>query len=328
MRILVTGAAGFIGSHLCEALLKQGHAVIGLDNFNDFYSPTVKKKNVSEIEKTAKSGKGSFQCVTGDICDEALVSSLFSKNSFDAIIHLAAMAGVRPSIQNPALYEKVNGLGTVTLLEAAQKAKIKHFIFGSSSSVYGLNKKVPFAETDPVDLPYSPYAATKRAGELSCQVFHQLYGMNMAILRFFTVYGPRQRPDLAIHKFTKLILEGKPVPILGDGSFKRDFTYVDDIIDGVTKSLAWITKQKSAFEIFNLGESATTSVLELIELLEKETSKKTKKEFLPPQPGDVPITYADITKSKKILGYNPQTPLSEGIPLFIKWLTNSDLLPS
>lgn len=321
MKLLVTGSAGFIGSHLCEALLKKGHSVIGLDNFNDFYSPALKYKNLEEIESTAKKHDAAFQCVTGDICDQALVTALFTKHSFDGIIHLAAMAGVRPSIQNPILYERVNGLGTLVLLEAAKKAGVFNFIFGSSSSVYGLNKKVPFTETDPVDLPFSPYASTKRSNELALRVYHELYGLNVAALRFFTVYGPRQRPDLAIRKFADLIFNDKPIPVFGDGSHKRDFTYVDDVIDGVLKSLDWAFQKSKTpkYEIFNLGECATTSVIRLIELIENTSGKKAKREFRQAEPGDVPITHADISKAKKILGYRPQTSIDEGIPRFMDW---------
>lgn len=321
MNILITGAAGFIGSHLAETLLKQKNRVIGVDNFNDFYSPALKRQNLEEIKKTAEKAGAFFQCYSGDICDANMLESLFAEHKIDITVHLAAMAGVRPSIRNPVLYERVNGLGTVTLLEACKKAGIKNFIFGSSSSVYGLNTKVPFAESDPVCLPYSPYAATKRAGELTCHVYHRLYAMNIACLRFFTVYGPRQRPDLAIRKFTELIYRKKPIPIYGDGSFRRDFTYVDDIIDGVMKSVDWCLRKADApkYDIFNLGESATTGVLELIELIEKTLGQKAEKEFLPLEPGDVPVTFADISKSKKILGYNPQTPIVQGIRRFIEW---------
>ncbi|HBF12223.1 MAG TPA: epimerase [Deltaproteobacteria bacterium] len=321
MKILLTGAAGFIGSHLAEALLGKGHSIIGIDNLNNFYDPALKRKNLSEIEATAKKLKGKFECHQGDICNEDFIVPLIKKEKPDGIIHLAAMAGVRPSIEDPILYETVNGLGTTVLLEASRQAGIHHFIFGSSSSVYGLNTKVPFAESDPVNLPYSPYAQTKRANELQCHVYHKLYKMNFACLRFFTVYGPRQRPDLAIRKFTELMYEGKSIPILGDGSFRRDFTYVDDIIEGVMKSLDWITQNSSQpkYEIFNLGESATTSVLDLIHLLEKASGKKAKLDFKPVQPGDVPITYADISKARQILGYNPQIPLEAGIPRFIQW---------
>ncbi|MBI2338907.1 MAG: GDP-mannose 4,6-dehydratase [Deltaproteobacteria bacterium] len=330
MNVLVTGAAGFIGSHLCETLLRASHRVIGIDNFNDFYSPALKRQNLEEIKKTAEKTKNFFQCYSGDICDTAMLESLFTEHKIESIIHLAAMAGVRPSIQNPVLYERVNGLGTVNLLEACKKAGVKNFIFGSSSSVYGLNKKIPFVESDPVLLPYSPYAATKRAGELTCHVYHLLYRMNIACLRFFTVYGPRQRPDLAIRKFTELMFQGKSIPIYGDGSFARDFTYIDDIIDGVVKSIDWCLKKtdRPKYDIFNLGESATTSVLELIKLLEEATGITAKKEFLPPQPGDVPITYADVAKSKNILGYNPRTPIREGIKKFVEWYRKAGVSPA
>lgn len=321
MNTLITGAAGFIGSHLSEALLQKGHTVIGIDNFNDFYDPALKRQNLEDIKKTAEKTGSFFQCYSGDICDPDIFETLLPQHKIEMVIHLAAMAGVRPSIQNPVLYERVNGVGTMTLLEACKKVNIQNFIFGSSSSVYGLNKKVPFSESDEVLLPYSPYAATKRAGELSCFIYHQLYGFNIAALRFFTVYGPRQRPDLAIRKFTDLIYKDKKIPIYGDGSYSRDFTYVDDIIDGIVKSMDWLVKKtsKPKYEIFNLGESATTSVLELIQLLEKATGKKINKDLLPVQPGDVPITFADISKSKKVLGYNPKTPIEEGIGKFVEW---------
>lgn len=320
MNFLVTGAAGFIGSHLCEALLKQKHKVVGIDNFNDSYSPSLKRQNLEEVKKTAEENGVFFQCYSGDICDTDLVDSVFSSQGIDIVIHLAAMAGVRPSIKNPLLYERVNCTGTITLLEAAVRARVRDFVFGSSSSVYGLNTKVPFAESDPVNLPFSPYASTKRAGELICHVYHKLHQSNVAVLRFFTVYGPRQRPDLAIRKFTELILQERPIPVYGDGSFARDFTHIDDILDGVLKSIEWLKKPgEPRFDIFNLGENRTATVLELIELIEKATGKKAKKDFQPAQPGDVPITHADITKSRKTLGYNPKTPLTAGIPLFVEW---------
>lgn len=319
MNILITGAAGFIGSHLAEFCLKEGHKVIAIDNFNDFYDPSLKRKNLEDIKKTAEESGSYFQCYSGDICDTDMVENALQENQIELIVHLAAMAGVRPSTQKPLLYERVNGLGTLTLLEASRHAGIKNFVFGSSSSVYGLNQKVPFSETDPVEQPYSPYAQTKRANELQCYIYHQLYDMSFACLRFFTVYGPRQRPDLAIRKFTDLIYNNKPIEIYGDGSFKRDFTYVDDIIDGIQKSIQWVQKKDKQFEIFNLGESETTTVLELIDLIEKASGKKAERIFKEKVAGDVPITYADITKSKSVLGYNPQTKLEEGIPKFIKW---------
>ncbi|MBX7148046.1 GDP-mannose 4,6-dehydratase [bacterium] len=320
MNILITGAAGFIGSHLSEALLKAKHRVLGIDNFNTFYDPALKRQNLADIQKTAEQNGAYFQCYSGDINDTDMLDTIFSTEKIDAVVHLAAMAGVRPSIQDPVLYEKVNCLGTLQLIEAVKKHGVKNFVFGSSSSVYGLNTKVPFSEDDPINLTFSPYAYTKRANELCLYTYHKLYNINTACLRFFTVYGPRQRPDLAIRKFTDLLYTGKPIPIFGDGSFKRDFTYVDDIIDGVVKSMDWCLNQKTpAYDIFNLGESATTSVLELIDLIEQTSGKKFVKEFHPAQPGDVPITFADISKSKKILGYNPQTPIKRGIEKFIKW---------
>lgn len=324
MNILVTGAAGFIGSHLCEALLKQKQKVVGIDNFNDFYSPSLKRRNLEEIKTSAEENGAFFQCYSGDICDSDLLDSIFSSQGIDVIVHLAAMAGVRPSIKNPLLYERVNCTGTMALLEAASRAKVRDLVFGSSSSVYGLNTKVPFAESDPVNLPFSPYASTKRAGELICHVYHKLHSMNVAVLRFFTVYGPRQRPDLAIRKFTELILQGKPIPVYGDGSFARDYTHIDDILDGILKSIVWLGKpEKPKYDIFNLGENRTATVLDLIELIEKATGKKAKKDFQPEQPGDVPITHADITKSRQTLGYNPKTPLTAGIPLFVEWFLGS-----
>ncbi|EKD41889.1 MAG: hypothetical protein ACD_73C00461G0002, partial [uncultured bacterium] len=240
MKIFITGLAGFIGSHLSETLLRKGHDVSGVDNLNDFYAPFLKKKNLATIEETAQKTKANFSYDEGDIRDEEKIFALLSQFKPDAVVHLAAMAGVRPSIQNPLLYEDVNGRGTLVLLEAMQKLGLKNFVFGSSSSVYGLNQKVPFAETDEVNQPFSPYAQTKRAGELQCRVYHELYQLNCACLRFFTVYGPRQRPDLAIRKFSELILGQKSIPIFGDGSYARDFTYVDDIIDGIVKSLDWV----------------------------------------------------------------------------------------
>ncbi|OGQ07780.1 MAG: epimerase [Deltaproteobacteria bacterium RIFCSPLOWO2_12_FULL_40_28] len=318
--ILVTGAAGFIGSHLSENLLRYGHDVIGLDNFNDFYNPALKRQNLASIQETAKKEGKFFQCYSGDICDEDMVNTLLAEHKIQTIIHLAAMAGVRPSIQKPLLYERVNGLGTLTILECAQKNNVKKIIFGSSSSVYGLNKKIPFSEKDPVNLPYSPYASTKRAGELACFTYHQLYQISFAVLRFFTVYGPRQRPDLAIRKFTELIFKNKPICIYGDGHYQRDFTYIDDIIDGIIKSMTWLNQaDKPQYEIFNLGESATTSVNNLIKLLEKHIGQKAIKEYKLKEPGDVPQTYANITKAKTMIGYKPKTPLEKGIPLFIEW---------
>lgn len=317
--IFITGSAGFIGSNLSEYLLKENHEVIGIDNFNDFYDPELKRKNVKSTQKVASECKGSYQLYEGDIRDPDKIDDIFKKHNIDVIVHLAAMAGVRPSIQKPYLYEDVNCTGTLVLLEKSKEYNMKNFILGSSSSVYGLNKKVPFSEDDLVNLPYSPYAQTKRANELQAQVYHQLYDINFACLRFFTVYGPRQRPDLAIRKFTQKIYNGEPIQIYGDGSYQRDFTYVDDIIDGIVKSISWISDGKKKFDIFNLGESDTTSVNELIDLIEKASGKEVIRDYQDAVAGDVPITYADISKSKEVLGYNPQTKIEEGIKKFINW---------
>lgn len=308
-RILVTGAAGFIGSHLCEKLLAEGEQVIGLDNFDPFYDPDIKRANLAEVMKS-----GAFTLVEGDIRDSKCVEEILS--GVDMIVHLAAKAGVRPSIADPQTYQDVNVHGTQVLLEAARNYGVKNFIFGSSSSVYGNNKKVPFAETDNVDYPISPYAATKKAGELICYTYHHLYEMDINCLRFFTVYGPRQRPDLAIHKFARLIEAGKPIPVFGDGSMRRDFTYIDDIIQGIRGAM----EQCQGYEIYNLGESRPVRLDELIEKLEEALGKKAIIERQPLQPGDVEQTYADVSKAEKKLGYRPQTEIEEGLKQFVTWL--------
>ncbi|MDH4127779.1 MAG: GDP-mannose 4,6-dehydratase [Spirochaetota bacterium] len=316
MNILVTGGAGFIGSHLCEKLSEKGiHQIFCLDNFNDFYDPNIKRQNIDNLLN-----KNHFTLFESDITDYDKLEMIFSKYSFDVIIHLAAMAGVRPSIENPLLYTNVNINGTNHLLELAKEFKISNFIFGSSSSVYGENEKIPFSEDDNVDYPISPYAATKKTGELLCHTYYHLHKINITCLRFFTVYGPRQRPDLAIHKFTRLISEGVAIPFFGDGSTKRDYTYVDDIIDGVIKSIDWLTvKTEPVYSIFNLGESQTVTLNQLVALIEKALDQKAIIKQLPNQPGDVPITYANIDKAVKYLGYNPKTKIEEGIPKFVKW---------
>lgn len=310
MRILVTGGAGFIGSSVIDRLLARGDEVVCLDNFDEFYRPDIKRRNLS----SALGHKG-FRLVEGDIRDMALLKALFAEERFDMIFHPAARAGVRPSIIDPMLYEDVNIKGTMNLLEMAKEYKLKGFIFASSSSVYGSNKKFPFSETDNVDNPVSPYAATKKSCELICYTYHHLYNMNITCLRFFTVYGPRQRPEMAIHKFTRLIDEGKPVPMFGDGSSKRDYTYIDDIVDGVIKSI----DKNPAYEIYNIGESQTTELRELIALIEKHLGKKAVIESHPDQPGDVPLTYADITKAVNELGYAPRTKVDEGVGRFMAW---------
>ncbi|MGA2915467.1 MAG: NAD-dependent epimerase/dehydratase family protein [Sedimentisphaerales bacterium] len=309
-KFLVTGAAGFIGSHLCERLIAHGHSAVGLDNFDPFYDRKIKESNIKSLKKSDK-----FKLVEGDVRDANCVEAI-CKNGIDIIVHLAAKAGVRPSIADPLGYADCNINGTMVLLDAARKSNIKKFIFASSSSVYGNNKKVPFSETDNVDYPISPYAATKKAGELICHTYHHLYKMDIICLRYFTVYGPRQRPDLAIHKFAKLIERGKPIPVFGDGSMERDFTYIDDIIDG---TIAAIEKCES-FEIYNLGESRPIRLDKLIEEIEKALGKKAIVEHLPVPPGDVEKTYADVDKAKKTLGYNPKTDIVVGIGKFVRWL--------
>jgi len=313
MKILVTGAAGFIGSHLCEALIEE-HDVIGLDNFCDFYDIKIKRKNLHKLVRF-----DNFQIVKADIRNQSELEDIFSKHKFDLIIHLAAMAGVRPSIADPVLYTEVNINGTVNLLEQCKKHSIKKFIFASSSSVYGNNKKVPFEESDPVDYPISPYAATKKAGELICHTYHHLEKISIVCLRFFTVYGPRQRPDLAINKFTRKILADEVIPVYGDGNTKRDYTYIDDIIDGILKSIRYVSKGL-CYEIFNLGESKTISLSKMIETIESTLGKTAKMDILALQPGDVDCTFADISKVKELLGYNPQTKFYEGIEKYIEWV--------
>jgi len=310
MKALVTGAAGFIGSHLCERLLADGWTVVGVDNFDDFYDPQIKRQNISRCLTNSD-----FRLIEADIRDKVAMEKAVG-DGIEIIVHLAARAGVRPSIAQPLLYADVNINGTMVLLEAARQRKIEKFIFGSSSSVYGNNKKVPFSEDDNVDFPISPYAATKKAGELICHTYHHLYGTNITCLRFFTVYGPRQRPDLAIHKFAKLIEQDKPIPIYGDGTMMRDFTYIDDIIDGVIAAV----QKCDGFNIYNLGESRPIKVNDLVVQIEGALGKKAKKQYLPPQPGDVERTYADVTKAIEELGYKPKTTIERGLAEFVKWL--------
>ncbi len=309
MKILITGAAGFIGSHLAERLLADGHTVIAVDNFDDFYDPRIKRRNISRCID-----RENFRLVEADIRDADAMGKAVA-DGVEVIAHLAAKAGVRPSIAQPLLYADVNVNGTMVLLEAATKHNIKKFIFASSSSIYGNNKKVPFSEDDNVDFPISPYAATKKAGELICHTYHHLHAIDITCLRFFTVYGPRQRPDLAIHKFARLIKQGKPIPIYGDGTMMRDFTYIDDIIDGVVAAIA----KCAGFNIYNLGESRPITVNDLVRKIEEALGKKAVREFLPAQPGDVERTYADVTKAVEQLGYNPRTTIEAGLAKFVEW---------
>ncbi len=311
--ILITGMAGFIGSHLAKALKNQ--KVIGIDNFNDFYDPQIKYQNWKNLSKNP-----SILLEEGDITNLDFLHQIFSTYPITCVVHLAAMAGVRPSLKNPDLYQEVNIKGTLNLLQMMQKWKVQNYVFASSSSVYGERTDYPFNEKMMVDNPISFYAATKKAGEEINHVFAHLYHIKTVNLRFFTVYGPSQRPDLAIHKFAQLMYENKPLPVYGDGSFRRDFTYIDDIVQGITKALDYVqTSQGFLFETFNLGESETVSVLEMIEALEKALNLKAQIEFKPLQLGDVPITYANIDKAKKILGYKPTTPFKEGIKNFAQW---------
>ena len=315
-RILVTGGAGFIGSHLIDKLLAEGGwQVSALDNFNEFYSPEIKRANIAQHLDNPH-----FRLYEADICCPETVNEIFAKNRFDAIVHLAAWAGVRPSLLNPKLYTKVNVDGTVNLLEAAKEFGVRQFVFGSSSSVYGINSKIPFSEDDRIHQPISPYAATKAAGELLCHTFAHLYDIRAVCLRFFTVYGARQRPDLAIHKFSKLIWEGKPVPVFGDGTTRRDYTYIDDIIQGVRAAIDY---DKTNYEIFNLGESQTIELKDLISLLEENLGKKAIIDRQPMQPGDVPLTFADISKARALLNYDPTTKIEQGIPKFTEWFVNN-----
>ncbi len=310
-RILVTGGAGFIGSHLVERLLEAGNKVAVVNNFNDFYDAAIKRANVS-----AHLDRKDFELVEADISDAQAIDELFARSKFDAVAHLAARAGVRPSLERPLAYEQTNVHGTYVLLEAAKRYDVERFVFGSSSSVYGVNSSVPFSENDTIAQPISPYAATKIAGEAACHVYSHLFGIRVVCLRFFTVYGARQRPDLAIHKFARLITEGRAIPVFGDGTTRRDYTYIDDIISGVVAALNY---DQSRFEIINLGESETTELGKLIELLEHALDRQAVIDRQPPQPGDVPVTYADVSKARRLLGYDPKTKIEAGIEKFAEW---------
>ena len=320
--ILVTGGAGFIGSHLVDRLLGEGGwQITVVDDFNDFYSPEIKRANV-----TSHLSDPNYTLIEADIRDAGRMAKIFAETKFDVIVHLAARAGVRPSLAEPELYVETNVNGTINLLELARKYAVKQFVFGSSSSVYGINTKIPFAEDDRIHQPISPYAATKAAGELLCHTYSHLYGIRTICLRFFTVYGARQRPDLAIHKFSQLITEGKPIQVFGDGSSRRDYTYIDDIIQGVRAAVDY---DRSIHELFNLGESQTVTLTDLIGLIEKSLDTHAIIDSQPMQPGDVPATYADISKSRQLLGYNPTTKIQDGIPKFVEWfLSKSDAFTS
>lgn len=321
--ILITGGAGFIGSHLTRHLLNRGDRVTVLDDFNDYYAPSRKRHNVAPFIE-----RDDYRLVEGDIRDVELVQEIFDPSRGDntlgpltGVVHLAARAGVRPSLKEPVLYEEVNCIGTLNLLEAARHHGPEVFIFGSSSSVYGINRKVPFAEDDPIDLPISPYATTKRSGELMCFNYHHLYGLKTACLRFFTVYGPSQRPEMAIHKFTDLLARGQSIPLFGRGDSQRDYTYIDDIVAGIVAAL----DLAPGFEILNLGGAETTRLGDLVAWLGEELAVEPVIEYLPDQPGDVPITYADVSKAQRVLGYSPQVDIREGLRRFVAWYKETQL---
>ncbi len=308
-RILITGGAGFIGSHLSEHLLQKGAQIVCLDNFDDYYDPAIKRSNITRCLKAR-----GYELIEGDIRDGGDLRKIFKKK-IATVVHLAAMAGVRPSMIRPILYEEVNVKGTTLLLEACREAGVRKFIFASSSSVYGDIRRVPFREDDRENYPVSVYGATKKAGEVICRTYHHLYGMDMACLRFFTAYGPRQRPDMAIHKFARSIDRDEGITLFGDGSSRRDYTYIDDIVDGLLRSIA----KAKGFQVYNLGESHTISLSALVRLLEKYMGRKARIEKLPPQPGDPFITCADVSKAKKLLGYRPSVGIDEGIRRFVAW---------
>jgi UDP-glucuronate 4-epimerase len=321
--VLLTGGAGFIGSHVAEALLRRGLQLSVIDSLDDFYSPAAKRANLEVVRKV-----GNFSFDEFDLCDFDALRQAISKLRPDTIIHLAARAGVRPSIENPQLYERVNVGGTVNLLELARQLGVKRFIFGSSSSVYGVTNRVPFAEDDPCLRPISPYAATKLAGEFLCHTYAHLYGISTVCLRFFTVYGPRQRPDLAIRKFASLMEAGKPIPVFGDGTMGRDYTFVDDTVAGVLAALDYeFPSGGTPFDTFNLGNSHPVSLNELIETLERVTGRVAIRDCRPLQPGDVPITWANTDKAARMLGYRPATSLEEGLKKFVNWVRGQENRP-
>ncbi|WP_185207466.1 GDP-mannose 4,6-dehydratase [Chryseobacterium sp. C3] len=336
MNYLITGGSGFIGSHLAEQLLKKGHSVINIDNFDDFYSYQIKIQNTldaiqyfSDFEYSGKdndikklislSQSKNYRLYYQDIRDKKGLEEIFKNHKIDTVIHLAALAGVRPSIERPLEYEEVNIRGTMNLWELCKDFNINKFVCASSSSVYGNNEKIPFSETDNVDNPISPYAATKKCGEILGHVYHDLYKIDMIQLRFFTVYGPRQRPDLAIHKFTKLISEDQEIPFYGDGTTARDYTYIDDVVDGILKSIRYLENHSGVYEIINLGESEVINLNEMLSTIEKTLEKSAIRKNLPMQPGDVLKTNADITKARTLIGYKPDTNFQNGIKKFVEW---------
>jgi UDP-glucuronate 4-epimerase len=312
-RILVTGAAGFIGSWLTERLLERGDRIVGFDNFDPFYDRAIKERNLE-----AARAAGGFELVEGDLRDPAAVRGLFGGEGYDAVVHLAARAGIRPSLEDPAGYCETNLTGTANLLEAMRAAACRRLVFASSSSVYGNNRKVPFHEDDRVDFPISPYAATKKAGEELCHVYHAVHGFSILALRFFTAYGPRQRPEMAIHAFTQRLFAGDPIPVFGDGSMERDFTYVDDVVTGVVGSVDYVIAEQT-FAILNLGESEPVRLGDLVTALEAATGRQARIDRRPVPPGDVERTFADVSRARKMLGYAPGVDLDEGLKRFVAW---------
>jgi len=312
--VLITGAAGFIGSHLVARMLCLGYRVVGLDNFDDFYSPAIKRKNIESIE-----GEDSFVLIEGDVRDTSLLRRVFSANRIKVVVHLAARAGVRPSLEQPILYEDNNVGGTVTVLEMSRAHGVKQFVFASSSSVYGINSKAPFDEAQIPD-PISPYAASKASAELFCHTYSHLYGLPVVVLRLFTVYGPRQRPEMAIHRFVSMVDRGEEVILFGDGTTKRDFTYIDDIISGFEAALSW---QGNTFGVFNLGRGNAVDLVYLMNLIEGALGKKARVRRVAAQQGEVPLTLANISKARSMLGYQPKISVEEGVPLFVKWYLNN-----
>lgn len=318
---LVTGGAGFIGSSLSERLVKEGNNVVAIDNFCDFYNPKIKENNVKDLIKCSN-----FKLYRADIRDKDAVRRIFEENNIDIVMHLAAMAGVRPSIENPVLYQEVNCMGTQNILEEMKAHNVKNLVMASSSSVYGNCKKVPFKENMVVDFAISPYAATKKANEVMTHVYHKLFDFNVIMLRFFTVYGPKQRPDLAINKFTRLMLEDKEIPMFGDGTTSRDYTYIDDIVDGIIRSCNYVANNDNVYEILNLGNSSPVSLKEMIDIIGQVVGVEPKIKQFPMQPGDVDRTFADVSKAKELIGYEPKTSFKEGIENFVKWYkVNKDL---
>jgi UDP-glucuronate 4-epimerase len=312
MRILVTGAAGFIGSHSCQRLLGEGHDVVGVDNFDPFYARSAKEANLSQAKTSPR-----FEFVEADLAEEPAVAAVFERGPFDVVLHLAAKAGVRPSIQDPVGYYRANIMATLyLLLRMIRQKPLPKLVFASSSSVYGNAPQTPFSETDPVDHPISPYAATKKAGELLCHTYHHLYGMDVFCLRFFTVYGPRQRPDLAIHKFARLVLAGEPIEVFGEGGTSRDYTYIDDIVQGVVRSV----QHCQGYEIINLGGDHPVTLREMVDTVAAACGRKPVIKSLPMQMGDVERTYADIGKARRLLGYEPSTDFAQGVKSFVEWL--------